>query len=96
MVKIDTETSPTLVSGVFTKTFGEFEKIISAKAVVDTPAAAASGQLLVVTTSVSGVTVTVTVLKVALTEATDGDRVFAVATTSDVSGLIFTITVDGE
>ena len=96
MIRTDYETSPTLTAGVFTKTFGEFEKVNRAVCVLDTPAAAAAGQLLVVTTSVSGVTVTVTVLKVALTEADDASRVFAVATTGDVSGLTFIITVDGE
>ena len=96
MIRIDTETSPTLVAGAFTKTFGEVEKVNRAVCVLDTPAAAASGQLLVVTTSVSGVTVTVTVLKVDLTEAADGSRVFANADTADVAGLIFTIIADGE
>lgn len=96
MVKVKTATSPTLVAGAFSKTFGEFEKLSAAAAVVDTPATAASGLCFALRVAWSGVTVTVTVLKVTLTTVNDALRVYANADTADVDTKIFTIIAEGE
>lgn len=96
MLRIKTKTSPTLAAGAFTQAFGEFEKVNYALAVLDKPATAASGVHLALRTAVSGVTVTVTVEIVTLTEAVDASRVYAAAVTGDVTGLIFIIVADGE
>lgn len=94
MLKIKTVTSPTLSTGAFTQTFGEFEKVIAAMVVSTLPAT--GGPSYQCEATVSGVTVTVTVYKVTLTEATDASRVYAAAVTGDVSGAIFTILAEGE
>jgi hypothetical protein len=94
MLKIKTALSPTLAAGAFTQNFGEFNKVNSA--MVTSDIAATGGNSFQYKATISGNVVTVTVYLVALTQATDANRVYAAATTGDVSGATFTILADGE
>jgi hypothetical protein len=80
--------SPTLDgSGQFTQEFGEFANIVSAKVVMTDPFI--SNTLVRVSGSFTGNVLTMTVEK-----ATTG--AWSVASSGNVSGCTFTMTVDGE
>lgn len=96
MVKIKSTTSPTLVAGAVAVAFGEFEKVNAAIAALSTPDGAAAGDTFICATSISGPVVTVTITRVVLTEVTDANRVWAAATSAQVSGKTLTVIVDGE
>lgn len=93
MLAIKTETAPTLVAGAFDIVFGQFEKVDAAVAFTDLPAA--GGSSFQCKTAVSGNTVTVTIYKVTLTEATDESRVYAAAVTGDLTGKTVTVIANG-
>ena len=93
MLAIKTTTTPTLVSGAFDVTFGQFEKVDKAVAFTDLPAT--GGDSYQCKTAVSGNVVTVTVYKVTLTEATDGSRVYAAAETADLDAKTVTVIANG-
>lgn len=93
MLKMKSETAPTLVAGAFDMVFGEFEKVEEAIAFTDLPATGADS--FQVKTAISGNTVTVTIYKVTLTEATDASRVYAAAATGDLAGKVVTVIAEG-
>ena len=93
MLKIKTQAAPTLTAGAFDMVFGEFQKVDAAVAFTDLPAT--GGPSFQCKTAVSGNTVTVTIYKVALTEATDASRVYAAAVTADLAGKTVTVIANG-
>jgi len=97
VLAIETETSPTLSSGAFTVTFGDYEKVNNAIAMTQEPlGTAGDGKLFCFKTECSGNEVTVTILKVDLEQATDADRDWEVATTSDLNGKTVVVIADCE
>lgn len=96
MLVMKSVTSPTLASGAVDVTFGEYAKVNSAMAFIDTAEAAASGVFLNPTVSIAGYTVTVTIDKITLTEATDANRVFANAITADMNTKTLYVVADCE
>ena len=97
VLAIEVEESPTLTSGAFTVTFGDYEKVKNAIAMTQEPlGAAGDGKLFCFKTANSGNTVTVTILKVDLEQATDADRDWEVATTSDLSDKTVVVIADCE
>lgn len=90
MIAIKTTTSPTLSSGAFTVTFGQFEKINSASVSFDDPFTASYA--FAASRSISGNVVTVTVKKQNL----GSPGAWANAVTSDLNGKTVTIVAEGE
>lgn len=97
VLAMEVETSPTLTSGAFTVSFGDYEKVKNAIATTQEPfGAAGDGKLFCFKTECSGNDVTVTILKVDLEQATDADRDWEVATTSDLSDKTVVVIADCE
>jgi len=97
VLAMEVKTSPTLDSGAFTVTFGEFEKVKNSIAMTQEPlGAAGNGKLFCFKTANSGNQVTVTILKVDLEQATDSDRDWENATTSDLNGKTVVVIADCE
>ncbi len=87
---IQTVTSPTLAAGAFVLTFGEFEKVTNVFLSFDDPAAASTAFAAAVT--ISGVLVTITVMKQPL----GAPGAWVVAVTADVNLMKFTVIAKGE
>lgn len=98
VLAMEVETSPTLdANGAFTVSFGDFEKVKNSIATTQEPlGAVGDGKLFCFKTANSGNTVTVTILKVDLEQATDADRDWEVATTSDLSDKTVVVIADCE
>jgi len=97
VLAMEVKTSPTLSSGAFTVDFGDYEKVKNAIAMTQEPlGAAGDGKLFCFKTECSGNDVTVTILKVDLEQATDADRDWEVATTSDLSDKTVVVIADCE
>ncbi len=94
-MEIKSTTSPTLASGAFDTVFGNHEKVISAIAMINEGFGAdGDGLMFQVSISISGVTVTTTILKVDLEQATDADRDWEAALTANVASKTITIIAD--
>ena len=98
VLAIETETSPTLdANGAFTVSFGSYEKVKNAIATTQEPLGAIDdGKLFCFKTECSGNDVTVTILKADMETATDADRDWEVATTSDLDGKTVVVIADCE
>jgi len=93
VLAMEVEESPTLSSGAFTVTFGDYEKVKNAVAMIQEPAGTTSNDdLFCFKTSISGNTVTVTVLKIDIT----GSSNWANATTSDLDDKTVVVIADCE
>lgn len=89
MLAIKTETSPTLVSGAFSVTFGQFEKVAEAAVIFDGPNT--DDYVYEATRAIATNVVTITVKKMQVSATnTWGD-----ALTADVDGKTFTVIADG-
>lgn len=89
MLAIKTETGPTLVSGAFAVTFGQFEKVAEAAVIFDGPND--DDYVYEATRAIATNVVTITVKKMQLsTTNTWGD-----ALTADVALKTFTVIADG-
>ncbi|MBA7682051.1 hypothetical protein ES703_90397 [subsurface metagenome] len=89
MLAIKTETGPTLVSGAFSVTFGQFEKVAEAAVIFDGPND--DDEVYEVTRTIATNVVTITVQKMTVSATnTWGDAV-----TSDVAAKTFTVIADG-
>ncbi len=90
-----TTTSPTLTAGAFDTVFGNHEKVISAIAAVNEGyGAVGDGKIFQTSCTISGLTVTTTILMADLEQATDANRDWEVATTTELDLKTVTILVD--
>ena len=89
MLAIKTETGPTLESGAFAVTFGQFEKVAEAAVIFDGPND--DDEVYEVTRAIATNVVTITVQKMQVSATnTWGDAV-----TADVAAKTFTVIADG-
>ena len=86
---------PTLDAGVFTVTFGDYEKVVSCMAFINEPLGAiANGKIYDVKATKATNIVTVTILKADLEEAADANRDWEVAVSNDVTTTTVTVVAD--
>lgn len=94
-MQIKSTTSPTLSSGAFDTIFGEYEKVVGAIAMINEGYGAdGDGLMFQISISISGVTVTTTILKVNLEEGVDADRDWENALTANLASKTVTIIAD--
>lgn len=93
---MDSKLTPTLdVNGQFTMVFGEYEKVTYAIAAVNEGyGAIGDGKIFQTSCAISGVTITITILMADLEQATDANRDWEVATSTELSGKTVTVLVD--
>jgi len=97
VLAMEVEESPTLSSGAFTVTFGDYEKVKNSIAMTQEPlGTVGDGKLLCFKTANSGNQVTVTIMKVDLEQATDADRDWEYATTTDLNNKTVVVIADCE
>ena len=89
MLVIQSETSPTLSTGAFTETFGDFEVITDVVACMEGPRTSDYVFALVVTSATNVATITVYKMQASATNT------WGVALTADVDGEVFTIFAEG-
>ena len=90
MLAIKTETGPTLVSGAFSVTFGQFEKVTEAAVIFDGPND--DDYVYEVTRALATNVVTITVKKMQVSAV----NTWGNALTADVAAKTFTVIADGE
>ena len=97
VLAMEVKTSPTLTNGAFTVDFGDYEKVKNAIAMTQEPlGAVGDGKVLCFKTECSGNDVTVTILKADMETATDTDRDWEYATTTDLNGKTVVVIADCE
>ncbi len=89
MLKIKTTTSPTLVAGAFSVTFGDLEKVAEAAVSFDGPNVA--DYVFEATRAIATNVVTITVKKMQVSAV----NTWGNAVTGDVAGKTFTVVADG-
>lgn len=90
---IKSSTSPTLTTGAFNTVFGEYERVESAVAMINEGyGGVGDGLVYQLSCTISGQTVTTTILYATLTQATDANRVWAAA--ADITGKTVSIIAD--